>query len=202
MTSGGAPQVAPCSSRPLIILVSEAMKFLKSLHNSSGCAFFWPAACSAWPCFWVSSRSGQELLAGRGWPLLRGAERRPWHARGHPRPRHARHAAKLRRRRRHRRNSEHEHQRQSPAECHGLGSPGIPRPRSTLVNPAATALTAFEFGDNKTAGTSPQVSRRREWGRQAAPRAYQRIQDRAMPAIVPPRRTAASPSPRSCRGRP
>src|SRR5262249_16268557 len=55
-TSVGTPQVALCSSRPLIILVSTVRKALKSLHNSSGGAFFWPAACSAWPCLLTSSR--------------------------------------------------------------------------------------------------------------------------------------------------
>src|SRR5262249_4629447 len=55
-TSGGTPQVAPCSCKPLIILVSVERKTLKSLHISSGGAFFWPAACSAWPCLLTSSR--------------------------------------------------------------------------------------------------------------------------------------------------
>src|SRR5262249_25659248 len=55
-TSVGTPQVPLCSSRPLIILVSTVRKTLKSLHNSSGGAFFWPAACSAWPCLLTSSR--------------------------------------------------------------------------------------------------------------------------------------------------
>src|SRR5258707_4509668 len=42
-TSGGTPQVALCSSRPFNILSSTERKALKSLHISSGGAFFWPA---------------------------------------------------------------------------------------------------------------------------------------------------------------
>src|SRR5262249_49095669 len=47
MTSAGTPHAALCSSKPLSILLSAVRKILKSLHNSSGGAFFWPAACSA-----------------------------------------------------------------------------------------------------------------------------------------------------------
>src|SRR6266545_3586029 len=55
-TSGGTPQVALCSCKPLSILLSAARKALKSLHISSGGAFFSPAACNALPCLAVSSR--------------------------------------------------------------------------------------------------------------------------------------------------
>ena len=89
ITSAGTPQVVLCSSRPLIILLSAARKALKSLHNSSAPAFFLPAACSAWPCLLRLVPKAQELLAGRGRPLLRRPEWRSRHPGGHP-GRHAR----------------------------------------------------------------------------------------------------------------
>src|SRR5262249_2893732 len=55
-TSGGTPQAALFSCKLLIILLSAVRNALKSLHNSSGGAFFWPAVWSAWPCFPTSSR--------------------------------------------------------------------------------------------------------------------------------------------------
>src|SRR5262249_34197005 len=72
ITSGGTPPVVEFSFRPSIILVWDVRQALNSLQTSSGPAFFWPAACNAAPCFWVSSRMARSCWQAGGGPCCGG----------------------------------------------------------------------------------------------------------------------------------